>query len=220
MEHPDLDLRSYNTPTSRTEVNATFVGDDGEPPANGGSPRHMQQSYQDAMAIVRKYGRPYHSVTFTCNPTWLELLNALKNQQRPENRPNIVLLIFKMKLTELLDDVLKKMFSRYVSAPEAMWRLREFSLSEKSHAVKRLTVHLPNQQQVVFQSGQEVANAPRASMKHTTSTAWLLLNQHDVEAHIYNYADIPQYFFFDKKSNSPEKPKKRRTTNNLENASC
>ncbi|GBM68541.1 hypothetical protein AVEN_247892-1 [Araneus ventricosus] len=34
VEHPDLDLRRYNAPTSRTEVTAIFVGDDGEPPAN------------------------------------------------------------------------------------------------------------------------------------------------------------------------------------------
>ncbi|GBM48634.1 hypothetical protein AVEN_135010-1 [Araneus ventricosus] len=34
MEHTDLDLRRYNAPTSRTEVAAIFVGDDGEPPAN------------------------------------------------------------------------------------------------------------------------------------------------------------------------------------------
>ncbi|GBL80634.1 hypothetical protein AVEN_240149-1 [Araneus ventricosus] len=34
MEHPDLDIRRYNAPTSRTEVAAIFVGDDGELPAN------------------------------------------------------------------------------------------------------------------------------------------------------------------------------------------
>ncbi|GBL95511.1 hypothetical protein AVEN_54116-1 [Araneus ventricosus] len=33
MEHPDLDLRRYNAPISRTEVAAIFVGDDGEPPS-------------------------------------------------------------------------------------------------------------------------------------------------------------------------------------------
>ncbi|GBM01028.1 hypothetical protein AVEN_55535-1 [Araneus ventricosus] len=34
MEHPDLDLRRYNAPTSKTEVAAIFIGDDGESPAN------------------------------------------------------------------------------------------------------------------------------------------------------------------------------------------
>ncbi|GBO21876.1 hypothetical protein AVEN_60834-1 [Araneus ventricosus] len=79
-----------------------------------------------------------------------------------------------------------------------MWRLNKFFLSEKSHVSLRLAVHLPNQQQVVFQSGQEVAAVARAFMRHTTLTAWFLLNEHDVEAHNYNYADIPQYYVFDK----------------------
>ncbi|GBN32489.1 hypothetical protein AVEN_89336-1 [Araneus ventricosus] len=79
-----------------------------------------------------------------------------------------------------------------------MWRLNEFSLSEKSRVIMKMAVHLPNEQQVVFLSGQEVAAVARTSMRHTTLTAWFLLNQHDVEAHSYNYADIPQYYVFDK----------------------
>ncbi|GBL72551.1 hypothetical protein AVEN_127825-1 [Araneus ventricosus] len=67
----------------------------------------MQQNYQDAMAIMRKYRRPDLFVTFPGNPKWPEILNALESQQRPENRPDIVVRIFKMKLTELLDDILK-----------------------------------------------------------------------------------------------------------------
>ncbi|GBO36231.1 hypothetical protein AVEN_112226-1 [Araneus ventricosus] len=35
MEHPYLDLRRYNAPTSRSEVAAIFVGDGVETPANG-----------------------------------------------------------------------------------------------------------------------------------------------------------------------------------------
>ncbi|GBO16919.1 hypothetical protein AVEN_37528-1 [Araneus ventricosus] len=34
MENGDLDLRRYNQPTSKTEIAAIFVGDNGEPPAN------------------------------------------------------------------------------------------------------------------------------------------------------------------------------------------
>ncbi|GBM23214.1 hypothetical protein AVEN_159891-1 [Araneus ventricosus] len=34
MEHPDLDMRRYNASTSRTEIAAIFVGDDGESPVN------------------------------------------------------------------------------------------------------------------------------------------------------------------------------------------
>ena len=33
----------------------------------------MVQKYQDAMAIVRKYGKPDLFITFTCNPNWAEI---------------------------------------------------------------------------------------------------------------------------------------------------
>ncbi|GBN33134.1 hypothetical protein AVEN_166455-1 [Araneus ventricosus] len=42
------------------------------------------------------------------------------------------------------DEILSFLDGRYVSAPEAMWRLNEFNLSEKSHTVVRLSVHLPD----------------------------------------------------------------------------
>ncbi|GBO43211.1 hypothetical protein AVEN_119477-1 [Araneus ventricosus] len=44
---------------------------------------------------------------------------------------------------------------RYVSAPEAMWRLNEFNLWHKSHTIVLLAVHLPQQQPIVYQDGHE-----------------------------------------------------------------
>lgn len=38
------------------------------PSSFAGSSRHMQQAYQDAMAIIRKHGKPHYFITFTCNP--------------------------------------------------------------------------------------------------------------------------------------------------------
>nr|XP_042909949.1 uncharacterized protein LOC122271735 [Parasteatoda tepidariorum] len=55
-----------------------------------GSLRSVQQNYQDAIAIVRKFGRPDLFITFTCNPAWPEILSALQGCQRPEHRPDIV----------------------------------------------------------------------------------------------------------------------------------
>ena len=42
-----------------------------------GSPRNMQQNYQDAMAIVRKFGKPDLFITVTCNPNWREIVENL-----------------------------------------------------------------------------------------------------------------------------------------------
>ncbi|GBL84498.1 hypothetical protein AVEN_117242-1 [Araneus ventricosus] len=43
------------------------------PSSFSGSPRHMQQNYQDSMAMVRKFGKPDLFLTFTCNPPWSEI---------------------------------------------------------------------------------------------------------------------------------------------------
>ena len=42
-----------------------------------GSPRHNFKSYQNAMAMVRKYGKPDLFLTFTCNPKWREIVENL-----------------------------------------------------------------------------------------------------------------------------------------------
>ena len=47
------------------------------PTSYTGSPRQMFELYQDAMSIVRKYGKPDLFITFTCNPQWEEITSAL-----------------------------------------------------------------------------------------------------------------------------------------------
>ncbi|GBN05713.1 hypothetical protein AVEN_207660-1 [Araneus ventricosus] len=76
----------------------------------------MHQNYKVAMAMVRKFGRPDLFVTFTCNLTWVDISNVLEGPQRPEDRPDIVVRVFKMKLNELFDDIIKRnLFGRVIS---------------------------------------------------------------------------------------------------------
>ena len=44
-----------------------------------GSPRAMQQSYQDALAIIAKYGKPDLFLTFTTNPKWPDIVENHKD---------------------------------------------------------------------------------------------------------------------------------------------
>ncbi|CAF5002532.1 unnamed protein product [Rotaria sp. Silwood1] len=359
-----------------------------------GGPRAMQQNYQDAMAIVRKYGKPDLFITFTCNPTWREIEEHLLPGQAPSDRPDLITRVFKLKLDELIDDLFKKhilgrtiahvfviefqkrglphchmliildsedkikddnhidrivcseipdtarfpqlyecvrrhmihgpcgtlnpnspcmedgkcskefpkefpnvtmankdgylryrrrdngititigkyeldnrwivpynpyllmkynahinveicatvksikylfkyihkghdcaniklqrpiqegaaaaqetlewdeikahLDARYVSAPEAAWRLFEFPLHDKSHAIIRLAVHLPNQQPIYFAEGKERQALERAASKDTTLTAWFKLNSKDPDARQYLYHDIPHHFVFER----------------------
>lgn len=78
------------------------------PSTFNGGPRNMQQRYQDAMAIVRRYGKPDLFVTFTCNPKWPEIQGLLYNGQQAQDRPDLCNRVFRLKLKELLDDLLNK----------------------------------------------------------------------------------------------------------------
>ncbi len=86
--------------------------------------------------------------------------------------------------------------SRYISAPEAYWRLSEYPMQEKSHTVTRLPVHLPDEQTVYFAPGREreAVNSERA--RTTMLTAWFQLNEHDEEARSIAYHDIPLRYVY------------------------
>ncbi|GJZ51267.1 ATP-dependent DNA helicase PIF1 [Tanacetum coccineum] len=75
-----------------------------------GSPRYMMQNYQDAMALCQTFTNPGLFIMFTSNSKWpkisemLAYFPGLKSHDRPE----IGTRVFKIKLTELLDDLTKK----------------------------------------------------------------------------------------------------------------
>ena len=62
-----------------------------------GSPRYMQQNYQDAMTIVSKSGKPDLFLTMTCNPHWREIQENLLPGQQVCDRPDLVARVFHLK---------------------------------------------------------------------------------------------------------------------------
>jgi hypothetical protein len=340
-----------------------------------GSPRNMRERYQDAMAIVTKFGKPDLFITMTCNPNWREIKDNLFEGQSPSDRPDLVARVFNLKLKSLMEDVLSgKVFgevmayvysiefqkrglphahilvvlsnkidteakidqyvsaeipspsadqrlhdivmkqmthgpcgdanptspcmengictkdfpkmcveetsmhrdgyplykrrggasyivrghsvsnahvvphnryllkrynchinvevctsirsvkyiykyiykgydcaeiqitdnneidqhinSRYVSAPEAMWRLQENKMHNKSHNVVKLSVHLPREQMIVFEEGNEEEAITLSDVRCTHLLAWFTLNEVDIEARRYFYNEIPLHFVF------------------------
>ncbi|XP_057248444.1 uncharacterized protein LOC125495260 [Beta vulgaris subsp. vulgaris] len=71
-----------------------------------GGHSYMRENYQDAMAICRWYGYPDLFITFTCNAKWPEISRFVqKRGLRPEDRPDIICRVFKMKLDQLVKDL-------------------------------------------------------------------------------------------------------------------
>ncbi|THC87783.1 hypothetical protein EYZ11_012768 [Aspergillus tanneri] len=75
------------------------------PSSHVGSPRFMQQLYQDAMSICQYYGPPSLFITFTANPKWNEISRELLPGQSWEDRPDLVARVFNLKRTEFIRDV-------------------------------------------------------------------------------------------------------------------
>ena len=75
------------------------------PSTHIGSPRHQNSRFQDAMARVRKFGKPTMFITITCNPSWEEIKAELKPGEEAWMRPDITARVFKMKLDSIMKDL-------------------------------------------------------------------------------------------------------------------
>ena len=73
-----------------------------------GSPRNMHQNYQDAMTIVKKFGKPDIFLTMTANRNWPEVRENLLPHQTANDRPDKIRRVFHLKLKELLCDLLER----------------------------------------------------------------------------------------------------------------
>jgi hypothetical protein len=95
------------------------------------------------------------------------------------------------------DEIEKYLDARYVTPHEAFWRIFELKLDDKSHAVTRLDLHLPDQQAIYYKPGEDVKKRLQAAgTKHTKLTAWFELNKVDADAKEYYYYQIPEFYTF------------------------
>ncbi|XP_024867851.1 uncharacterized protein LOC112452063 [Temnothorax curvispinosus] len=80
-----------------------------------GSPRNMQERYQDAMSLVRKFGKPDIFFTMTCNPQCPEIKNNLDGCLI-EFRPDLVAKTFNLDVKEVLKDLIQnKIFGNIIA---------------------------------------------------------------------------------------------------------
>jgi len=54
------------------------------------------------MTYVRVHGRPDLFITFTCNPTWKDIIDALFSGQKPHDRHDIIARVFHIKVKKLM----------------------------------------------------------------------------------------------------------------------
>lgn len=77
-----------------------------------GSARYMHQNFLDSLTICRNIGYPSIFLTMTCNPFWDEMKEMMKflPTSNPEDYPDIIARVFKLKVEQMYDIVKNKSF--------------------------------------------------------------------------------------------------------------
>jgi hypothetical protein len=98
-EYFATDTEGSNNLGKRVVLPTSFVG----------GKRYMDALYFDGMAISAAVGFPDLFITFTCNPNWPEIQGFLQKENlTPQDRPDIVTRVFKIKFDEFLKDLTKE----------------------------------------------------------------------------------------------------------------
>ncbi|KAG2197507.1 hypothetical protein INT47_007116 [Mucor saturninus] len=101
---------------------------------------------------------------------------------------------------EDLDEITSWLSVRYISTVEACWRIMGKRTHSCQPSIKRLAIHLSNQQNVTFSEGASSVEIQRAMEKQTTLTAYFKLNRDDIDARSILYNDIPAHYVQDAKT--------------------
>ena len=76
----------------------------------------MQQRFLNAMAIVQRFGKPDYFITMTRNPYWKEITSNLEPGQDPQDRPELVARVYRAKLRDLKELLIKRKYFGEVAA--------------------------------------------------------------------------------------------------------
>lgn len=123
VETDRMNYFKANQKNFRTDIkkNLTHAVDRGEtcpssigkryvlPSSFSGGERNMIENYGDAMSNCKWFGFPDLFITFTCNPMWPEIVKYVKERGlTPDERPDIICRVFKIKLDQFIDDIKKQ----------------------------------------------------------------------------------------------------------------
>lgn len=67
-----------------------------------GSPRNLREHFKDIMAMTQKLKQP------SANPNWDEIKGELRQRQTPSDRPDLIARVFRLKVKELLVDIVER----------------------------------------------------------------------------------------------------------------
>ncbi|XP_076889232.1 uncharacterized protein LOC143539928 [Bidens hawaiensis] len=109
---------------------------------------------------------------------------------------------------ENIDEIKDYYSCRYISACEASWRIFSYDIHYRTPSVVRLPFHLPGQQQVIYESFDDLDDIlDKLSVASSMFSEWFKCNQNYPEARTLTYVEFPTKFVWkaDKRYWKPRK---------------
>lgn len=75
--------------------------------SDGKTHRSLREKYHDAIAIVARFGKPDLFITIHFNPNWPEVVDNLFPGQTLNDRPDLIVRVFSIKLKHLFEEITK-----------------------------------------------------------------------------------------------------------------
>lgn len=85
------------------------------PNTHRGSRRKMQAAFQDANCLVSHNGTPDLFMTATANANAPEVVRLLKPGQKPQDRPDLVAIVFQQHVNRLMQEIEDGIFGEYAA---------------------------------------------------------------------------------------------------------
>ncbi|XP_062212752.1 uncharacterized protein LOC133913583 [Phragmites australis] len=94
-----------------------------------------------------------------------------------------------------IDEIKQYREARWVTSPEALWRIYGFDLSKNSPPVMQLQLHLPNMHMVSYRGGQDIQEVlDRDDAEKSMLTEYFKANRVHEQARGILYRDFPEWF--------------------------
>ena len=158
----------------------------------------MFQCHFNAELCISKVGSIKYLFKYVCKG----LDRVTVEVRKPRNNQSAE--IPRKDVTEevVIDEIKDYQDARYLSATEADWRLRGYSIVEHNPNIVRLEVHLEGQHVVYFNEGEEQAALVQSKNKRTKLMAWFAANSRYKNASSIRYVDFPKFFTWNPKHRS------------------
>ncbi|WVZ64734.1 hypothetical protein U9M48_014211 [Paspalum notatum var. saurae] len=98
-----------------------------------------------------------------------------------------------------VDEIKMYREARWVTPPEALWRIYGFDLSKNSPPVMQLQLHLPGMRMVTYEEGQDIQEIlDREGAEKSMLTEYFEANKKYPETRSILYRDFPEFFTWQK----------------------